>query len=307
MPEAYKFPDEDEDTGTSVDKETAQDLEVEIVDDTPEADRGRAALNEEVLDPTDDEVAEYSSKVQDRIKKLTHARHDERREKEKLQRERDELERMTQGVIAERDELRKQYGKGVEVMTTQAKTMADTEVAAAKAKLKAAHEAFDTDAIVDAQEELNSAQMRKASVENMRFAPAQTQEKVVESHATTQKSGPTLHEKTAKWMSNNKWFGQDGDPALTGYALGLHQKMVAEHGDAYGTTDEYYSRIDTAMRRAFPDKFSAGTKKPTNVVASATRVLAPRKVQLTSTQVALAKKLGMTPQQYAAEVVKLEE
>lgn len=96
---------------------------------------------------------------------------------------------------------------------------------------------------------------------------------------------------------------------MTGFALGLHQQLVKKYGDNFTRTDEYYSHIDEAMRQTFPDKFKAGSKKPpSSVVAPANRVAAgPRKVQLTSTQVTLAKRLGLTPQQYAAQVVALEK
>ena len=304
FPDELRVEDEDDKKKTAV----SDEVEVEIVDDTPEADRNRPALQEQVDDPSDDEVAQYSAKVQDRIKKLTHARHDERREKEKLQRERDELERVARAAMAERDQLQQQYGKGVEVMVAQAKTMADTEMAAAEAELKAAHEAFDTDAIIAAQKKMYAAQIKKERAENFVAPPSQTKKTAVESDTSDQDTRPNLDEKTSTWMSRNKWFGEGGDEAMTGYALGLHQQLVKKYGDAFTRTDEYYSHIDEAMRHTFPDKFKVGTKKPTSVVASASRVAAgPRKVQLTSTQVTLAKRLGLTPQQYAAQVVALEK
>lgn len=314
----FKFPDAEDEgeekdlafkKGGEVEAED-DDIEVDVVDDTPAADRGRPALNEQVDDPSDEEVAQYSAKVQDRIKKLTHARHDERREKETIKRERDELERVARAAMAERDQLRQQFGKGVEVISAQAKTLADSEMAAAETELREAMEAFDTEGTIKAQKKLYAAQIKKDRVDNFRYTPSQTQGSAVESGPTAPETAPALDEKTSKWMARNKWFGEGGDKALTGYALGLHQNLVAQHGEAYTRTDEYYSHIDKAMRQTFPDRFAAGTKKPTNVVASAGRVSAsagPRKVTLTSTQVALAKKFGMTPQQYAAQVVALEK
>src|SRR3989304_9378302 len=120
--EQFQFPDEQD---VSVDDEPKKkasapedEIEVEIVDDVPEADRGRKALDEVVDDPTDEEVSQYSAKVQDRIKKLTHARHDERRQRETIQRERDELERLGRSGIVERDQRQKQFGDGGAVVTT---------------------------------------------------------------------------------------------------------------------------------------------------------------------------------------------
>jgi len=246
--------------------------------------------------------------VQDRIKKLTHARHDERRRADALMRENEELQRVAAGAIAARDNMRGQYIKGAEVLASQTKAVADKSVQEAKIKLKAAHEAFDTDAIVEAQAELNEAQMRKNQVDNFR-PPVQEQESVVESPQQAPAATPKLDAKTQNWMSRNKWFGEGGDEAMTGYALGLHQKLVKQKGEGYTRTDEYYSQIDAAMRQTFPTRFKpkAGTERQSTVVAPATRVTTPRKVTLTSTQVALAKRFGLTPQQYAAELVKTEK
>lgn len=312
----FQFPDEKDEAGNAAlnsagfETELDNEIEVEVIDDTPAADRGRKPLDKEVADPSDDELQEYSTKVQTRIKDLTHARHDERRKAEALARERDELTRVTTTVMRERDELRKQLQSGTKVLTEQSLTLADAAVAEAKAKLKAAHEAFDTDAIVDAQEELNTAQMRKASATNSRERAVQDAENVVESQQQVQPAAPKLDAKTQQWLTANKsWFGDGGDKAMTGFALGLHQELVEKHGEGYTRTDEYYSQIDDAVRRTFPTKFgkpAAKQERQDSVVAPASRVLAPRKVTLTPTQVALAKKFGMTPQQYAAELVKLE-
>lgn len=308
--EAFEFPDaKDEIDDKPAAGAAAEDqYEIDIVDDTPAEDRGRPALAEQVDDPTDEELATYSRNVQDRIKKLTHKTHDERRRADALQRERDELERVARATMAERDQLKQQFGKGAELIASQAKSMAETEVAAAEAELKAAHEAFDTDAVVAAQKKLYSAMMKKDRAENFSLPPSQQEKTEVQSRPSDQETRPALDEKTSSWMSKNKWFGEGGDEAMTGYALGLHQQLVKKHGDSFTRTDEYFSHIDKAVRQTFPDRFKGTQTRPTSIVASAGRVPAgPKKVQLTSTQVALAKKLGMTTQQYAAELVKLEQ
>lgn len=306
--EEFKFPDE-VDNGEAGKKATPPEFEVEIVDDTPADDRGRKPLAEEVTDPTDEEIAQYSEKVQERIKKLTHARHDERRAKDALQRERDELDALARRAMKERDELKERFGRGVTVMNTQAKTLADAEVEKAVAALEAAHEAFDTKEIVKAQVALNAAQMKRDRLENISATSSQTQESTVESGTSAPPAAPKLDAKVTKWLAENKWFGERGDKKMTGFAMGLHQELVEENGEDYARTDEYYSRINKAMRATFPSHFEGqgGTTKQTTIVAPATRMLAPKKVQLTSTQVALAAKLGLTPQQYAAELVNLEK
>ena len=100
MPEAYKFPDEQDVKEDNIEVETEEsDIDLEIVDDTPEEDRGRKPLDRNVDDPSDDEIAEYSDKVQKRMKELTHARHDERRAKESAMREKEEAIRIAQKLI----------------------------------------------------------------------------------------------------------------------------------------------------------------------------------------------------------------
>jgi hypothetical protein len=312
----FRFPDEAQDAAddsagieTEITNSDGTDIEIEVVDDTPDADKGRKPLDKAVDDPSDDELKEYSSKVQARIKDLTHARHDERRRADALQRERDELDAVVKRTLAERDAMRGQYVKGAEILSTQTKALVEKEFEEAKAKLKAAHEAFDTDAIVEAQSELNDVQMRRSQVQNIRVTPTQSEETGVESRQQVQTAAPTLDTKTTAWLAKNKWFGEAGDAGMTGYALGLHQQLVKKYGEGFTRTDEYYSQIDAAVRQTFPTHFKpkASTERQSAVVAPSTRTQAPRKVTLTATQVALAKRYGLTPQQYAAELVKLEK
>ena len=153
----FKFPDEVEDKSTDTEKET--DVEIEIVDDTPEKDRGRQPLNREVEDPTDDEIESYSSNVQKRIKDLTHARHDERRAKEALIRERQELERIAQHLMSENKKLQSFINDGTNKYVSMAKEAAEAKLEKARRDYKAAQEAFDTEAILAAQEALLEAKM----------------------------------------------------------------------------------------------------------------------------------------------------
>lgn len=318
MPSAFQFPDEDDAARAADDSQgteseiltESQEVEVEIIDDVPEADRNRRPLDKAVDDPSDEEITTYSTKVQARIKDLTHARHDERRRADQLQRERDELDRYARAVTEERDRMKQNALTGANIVTQQAATMASKALLDAKARLKAAHEAFDTDAIVDAQEEMNNAQMRMTEVKNIRQNAVQQQRNEVESPRTAPAPAPApvLDGRTSTWMARNKWFGAGGDEELTGYALGLHQKLVNDKGEGYTRTDEYYSQIDAAMRQTFPAKFGRARAQGSSVApASRTSVGGKRVVQLTATALATAKRMGLTPQQYAAEVVKMEK
>jgi hypothetical protein len=305
----FKFPDEVENKDIEITVKD-DDIEVEVVDDTPERDRGRKPLDKEVADPTDEEIESYSSNVQKRIKDLTHARHDERRVKEATMREKLELERLTQQLIEENKKLRQNVNTGTEQFAAQAKTLAESELEKARREYKAAQESFDSDAILAAQEALLDAKMKMEATKNFRPTPLQVDEDEVQtSHREPQRVQPD--EKTLRWQAKNQWFGSSGFEEVTSYALGLHQKLVNSGADP--RSDEYFEQIDARVKSKFPEVFGEEDKpqaesprKPTSVVAPATRSSGAKKVQLTTTQLALAKKFGLTPQQYALQVAKLE-
>ena len=310
----FKFPDElDDDKNVDLEVSTENDVEIEIVDDTPERDRGRKPLDREVADPTDEEIDQYSDGVKKRIKELTHARHDERRAKEALLREKQELERLAQHMAEENKKLKQYVNSGTEQYAASQLQIAETEVEKAKRQLKEATESFDTDAVVAAQDALMDAKMKVQAAKNFRPTPLQVEETEVQTQQT-QVSRPELDDKTVRWQAKNQWFGSTGYEEVTSFALGLHQKLVNSGVDP--RSDEYFERIDARIKSTFPEVFGGtedkpksgdSSKRPTSVVAPATRSTGARKVQLTPTQVALAKKYGLTPQQYAAEVAKLEK
>ena len=306
----FKFPDEQDET-VVVSQQEDGDVEIEIVDDTPERDKGRKPLDREVADPTDAEIETYTKGAQERIKELTHARHDERRAKEALQREKQELERLAQHMQSENQKLKQYVDTGSQQYGEMAKQAAEAELDKARRDYKAAQEAFDTDGIIAAQEALTEAKMKIASVKNFRPTALQQEETVVQ---TRQPAPQTVQpdEKTLRWQAKNQWFGAEGFEEVTSFALGLHQKLVNTGVDP--RSSEYFERIDARVKSVFPEVFgeaedrksSDSPRRPTSVVAPAARSSGVKKIQLTQTQVALAKKYGLTPQQYAAEVAKLE-
>jgi hypothetical protein len=315
MAEQYKFPDETEADVNGKDVVVTQqddDVEIEVIDDTPEKDRGRRPLDRDVEDPTEDEIETYTRGAQDRIKELTHARHDERRAKEALAREKQELERLAQQMLEENKRLKQYVNTGTEQYTQMAKTAADAELEKARRDYKAAQEAFDTDAILAAQEALLEAKMKVEQAKNFKPAPLQTQETEVQPRQTEPQT-VRPDEKTLRWQAKNQWFGSDGFEEVTSFALGLHQKLV--NSGVNPATDEYFEQIDARVKSKFPEVFGGtedrprngdAPRKPAAVAAPATRSSGAKKIQLTTTQLALAKKFGLTPQQYAAQVAKLE-
>ena len=308
--EEFKFPDETEQPKKEA---VAQDeVEIEIVDDTPEKDRGRKPLDREVSDPSDQEIESYSKGVQERIKELTHARHDERRQKEAVAREKEELERLAHQLLTENNRLKQTYNEGQQVLVNTARKEAETKLEIARRKLMAAQESFDSKAIVEAQEEL--AEAKYDAEQAKRFRPQSLQPTEIPVKPAYQPQNQvTPDEKTLRWQAKNQWFGQPGFEEYTSYALGLHQKLV--NGGVDPRSDEYFDQIDGRMKSKFPEIFGGNEdkpkavevqKKPVTVVAPAARTTSAGKIRLTQTQVALAKKLGITPQQYAAQVARLE-
>lgn len=304
MGEEFKFPDEVEDKVV----ETGNDeIEIEVVDDTPPKDKGRKPLEKEVEEPTDDELGKYSEGVQARIKELTHARHDERRAKEAVAREKQELERVARELIEENKRLKQYVNTGEKQYAETIKGAAATELEMAKKQYKEAYEAGDSDALVAAQEALTEAKMRAEAAKNFKPTALQEDDDDVQITSAPQRTD----EKTLNWQAKNQWFGAPGYEEITSFALGLHQKLVTSGIDP--RSDEYFERIDARLHKTFPEMFqeeskaeSPPAKKPAAVVAPATRSSGAKKIQLTATQVALAKKFGLTPQQYALELVKLE-
>ena len=308
----FKFPDELEDEKKVEIKTDADEVEIEIVDDTPEKDRGRKPLEREVEDPTDDEIETYSDKVQARIKELTHARHDERRAKEAVAREKQELERLAYQLLAENKRLKTSVNEGAEKYVSMAQTAAEAKLEKARRDYKAATESFDADAILEAQEALLEAKLEIDQAKKFQKPALQEEEFDVQTRQVEpQQVRPD--EKTLRWQAKNQWFGSPGFEEVTSFALGLHQKLVTSGVDP--RTDEYFEQIDARVKSKFPEVFGETQDKPRNgeaprkpaaVAAPATRSSGPRKVQLTPTQLALAKKFNLTPQQYAAQVAKLE-
>ena len=314
----FKFPHEVEEENTGkpedgieIDIDAEGDVSIEIEDDTPERDRRAKPLDHEVEDPTDDEIENYTQGAQNRIKQLTHARHDERRAKEVAQREKQELERMTSAILEENRKL-KEYVKSGEVTfqeTLQAKAEAEMEMA--RRKYKEAQESYDSDAMLEAQENLTEAKMRLESAKNFKPTPLQVERNDVQTYQSVPEA-PSLDDKTLRWQAKNQWFGTPGYEELTAFALGLHQKLVTTGVDP--RSDEYFERVDARLKQVFPDVFknteaarAEPSKKPANVVAPATRSSGAKKtIKLTTTQARLAEKYGLTHKQYAQEVLKLE-
>lgn len=303
----YSFPDQQQEASDAT--EAKKELEIEIVDDTPEVDRGRKPMTDAPKDLTDDELSKYDESVKTRIKHFSKGYHDERRAKEVAQREGAEAMRIAKAVADENRQLRGSLSEGQTALISQAKKVVAGEYEEAKRKFRAAAEAFDTDAQLAAQEEMTSISIKADKLENFRPAPLQASESDVQ---TQQRDGPPpkLDDRLTDWQSKNKWFG--ANKRMTAYALGLHEDLLGE-GISAGST-KYYDKLDADLRERFPENFDADdgqdakpqARSRSNVVAPATRSTAARKVVLTQTQVNTAKRLGVPLELYARKVAELE-
>lgn len=277
--------------------------EIEVVDDTPEEDRGRKPAPPP-RDVTDDELSKYDESVRSRIKHFSKGYHDERRAKEAALREREALAAYAQQLASENARLQGTLGQNQQTLIAQTKRVVQEELANAKRKYKEAYEAGDADAVVAAQAELTQATIKADRLEKLRPAPVQTQRPVVQ--PPVQAAPPVqVDSKAAEWQTENTWFGQDAE--MTSFALGLHTKMVQEGVDP--TSDVYYTRLNKRLRQVFPDAFGGDVdansqRRKSNVVAPATRSTAPKKIVLTQSQVNVAKRLGVPLELYARKVAE---
>ena len=314
MAEAEKQEVEQEELDFEIEGEE-QEVELKVEDDTPEADRNRSPMPKEIVEDLEkDELDTYSDGVKERFKQMKKVWHDERRAKESAQREHQQAIEMAKKALAENKKLQEEAKKGREAYIDTAKKSVEYETEMAKRAYKDAYESGDTDSIVEAQTKLSEANYKRQQIEN--YVPPRQEEENSVNSTSTEAVKPQLDAKTMAWQERNTWYGTDEE--MTSAALGLHQKLVRNKGDAYVGSDDYWSDVDNTMRRRFPEYFEGenstdgggkpvrAENKPATVVAPASRSTSSKRIVLKQSQVALAKKLGLTPEQYAKELRRLE-
>lgn len=320
--EEFKFPDElEQEKKVTQEAEDAANVaepesEIEIVDDTPPEDRGRqpGEAPEEIPEA---KLSKYDESIQARMKKFTKGYHDERRAKEAAERERDEAIRAAKIMAEEAKRLQNQLEEGSKMFIDQGKSAAQMELDVAKKALREAYEAGDGELLAEAQHRISQATLKLDKADSLK--PLQTKEFDVQipSYDVQEQQQPQVDPRTAKWLDENPWYGDDDE--MSASALGLHKKLEKQFGKAYIGSEEYFKTIDATMKRRFPEYFGsevqeelseeeekpqARAKPASNVVAPATRSTAPSKVKLTKSQVAIAKKLGVPLELYAKKVAE---
>ena len=214
--------------------------------------------------------------------------------------------------MAENEKLKGSVDQSHNTLIESAKKQVNGEVALAQRQYKEAYESGEPDAILEAQTMLNTAQIRMERVNGLKpkqIQPLQPQPTPVQTQVEAPQPQVQRDEKAEAWRDNNPWFGSDDE--MTAFALGLHNKLTKEGIDP--KTDTYYEKINTRMQQVFPDQFDDGIEdepeapkqKSSNVVAPATRSTAPKKIRLTQSQIAIAKKLGVPLETYAKQAAEL--
>ena len=287
-----------------------EEVEIEVVDDTPEKDRGKTPSNFKEVD--DEELESYSKSVKKRIGQLNKAIHDERRAKEAAERQAEELTRISKPLFEENEKLKGTVKKNQHALLHHAKATVAAELEAAKRQYKDAYESGDSEAVVKANEAVTQAKIRSDKVENFKPAPLQTKSNDIQVKGTQDKTpgqAPPRDPRAETWAGQNPWFGTDDE--MTAFALGLDTKLKKNGIDP--RSDEYYEKLDSRLREVFSDHDFGDTanevvkpkQKSSNVVAPATRSTSPKKVTLSQTQVALAKRLGVSLEDYAKQAAVL--
>lgn len=304
----FEFPDE-------VTEDIDNEFEINIEDDAPVADRGKTPLPKTVVEELEDadESEDYSGKVQTKFKQYKKAWHDERRSKEEAYREQDEALSIAQKLLDENKHLKNLLESGEKELINTYQSQAELEVEKAKRSYKEAYDYGNTDAIIEAQEELMKATNKLDKANNFR-PTAQNIDNDAQVLPRKQHQAAQIDPKVAEWVAENPWFVDPDKKSMTRYAKGVHEDLLETYGEKFIGTDEYYKHIDREVSRRFPEEFedqsdepkTQRTSKLSTVVASVKRSTAPKKVTLSKTQVALAKKFGLTNEQYARELIKLE-
>ena len=303
------------------------DFDVEIIDDRPEQDKKIPRSDEQkTLDQEDleTEIDNVDDRVKKRIGKLKYEWHEERRAKEAAEKLRDESVNFAKQQSEENRRLQALVQRGESALMTQVKAKAETQLEQARQFHKNAYEAGDADQLTDATQEMLKAQSElKVADDHLAKQARQQQQLINQQQNALQQPLPTkappIDQKAVVWLKDNPWFGSDDQKEMTALAYGIHETLITKEGVS-PQSDKYYEEVSKRMRVRFPDYFgmensnedsnvvaeTVTSRNTQSVVAPSTRNNGskPRKVQLTSTQVALARRLGLSPERYAKELIK---
>lgn len=309
MAETYKFPDEQDEVKVITDNDkTDEQIIIEVEDNTPASDRNKPPMEEKVKEELyNDELEDYSTKVKKKLIQMKRLAHEERREKENALREQQEAIGFAQKVMEENKRLKSNLNNSEKNVLMTVQKAVSMEMDAAKRAYREAYDSGDTDKVMEAQERLTQATLKSEKVKN--FRPPALQEEETPVQIQSQPAQQFRPDPSAQaWQQENSWFGEDEE--MTSLALGLHEKLKREGVQV--SSQEYYRKIDATIRRRFPEKFEEEAEpedrpsRRSSVVAPATRSTSPKRVRLNPSELSLAKKLNLTPEQYAKAKLEME-
>lgn len=286
------------------------DLQVEVIDDTPPEDKNKPRRAGEPDIPSDDEVAQYSDKVKKRISKLKYEFHEERRKAEELERQQAALVEYAKRRDAENAQLKKALQSGQSIIADQMQVRVESEFENAKRRYREAMELGDIDKQIDAQKDIARLTVEADKVRSFRPVEVEETEEAPLARYEQQTPPPKPDERTMAWAKKNTWFGRDRE--MTDYARHIHDRLVV-FDRVSPASDEYWQKLDGEVRKRYPhiaedadeEDSKAPQQKQSVVVAPVKRnSTPPRKVQLSASEVAIAKRLGLTIEQYAAEKLR---
>ena len=289
-------------------QEEAENLEIELELPEGEVDIREADVDDSLPDRSvvenlnnapKDELDTISEGVQKRIDKLTYKMRE-------AERQRDEAVTYAQSMTSDNSSLRDKLKSSDSSLFKEYDNRIQSDLERAKIHLKDANEQGDGDAIATATEQLSRS---AAESENLRRLSAQqkvrqqsTEQQVNVPAAPSPQQPPQPDPKAQTWADKNEWFGSD--QAMTYAAFGIHKELVEEGVDP--SSDGYYSKVDTRMKEYFPNKFSEEQSAPVQQVAASSRGATgkrtARKVKLTPSQVAIAKRLNVPLEEYAKHI-----
>jgi hypothetical protein len=309
MNQEFKFPDEIENSQEN----STPEIEIEVIDDTPEYDQKRDPMPKEIVENLEkDELEDYDDSVKEKLKQMKKVWHDERREKEAANREREEAIAYARKIAEENKKMRQMISSGEKEYVETIQSSANMSLEMAKRGYKEAYESGDVDLMMEAQQKLQEANLRLMRANSFKPTALQEEKFEVQTQPEQIQSVPRPDKRAEDWQKDNRWFGSN--KVMTAMALGLHEEL--KDGGVPIGSDEYYETLNKTMRRRFPEQFEetqeeevpkapAARPKQRSVVAPAVRTTSPTKVRLTQTQMNLAKKFNLTPEQYAIELKKL--
>ena len=311
--EEFKFPDEQDQ-----DQNPEEQIEIELVDDTPEEDKANSKpMPKELVEEIDaDDLEAYSGEAKTRLMQMKKVYNDERRRANDAEGERQEALRLAKSILEENKQLKSKLSQGEQNLVSNVKQNISYELEKAKQEYKDAYDSGDSDRLVEAQDKLTDVKFKSQQLEQYRPEFPENTLQSSESDVQIQNQTQRLDSKTQSWLDKNQWYGKDDD--MSYLAHGVHRRLERE-GVPIGS-DQYWATIDEEVHRRFPEKFGGGeelkhssdaeikpsVKKPATVVAPATRSTSPKRVTLNMREQSIAKKLNLTNDQYAREKTRME-